>query len=138
MAKSGPSSVSFGSTTLEMQVANMTFMLERLAKDCAPLQFIRELTQNAIDGIIASGKPGEVVWDVDWNRYDLDPTQGYKLAIVDTGIGMSGPEMVSYINQLSSSMHEQSAHGNFGMGAKIAAAPRNTRGLVYLSWKKGQ
>jgi hypothetical protein len=24
-----------------MQVANMTFMLERLAQDCAPLQFIR-------------------------------------------------------------------------------------------------
>lgn len=81
---------------------------------------------------------GEIRWDVDWTRYELDSEQGFKLAIIDTGIGMTGPELVDYINQLSSSMHEQSKHGNFGMGAKIAAAPRNTEGLVYLSWKDGR
>jgi hypothetical protein len=124
--------------TLEMKVANMTFMLERLAQDCAPLQFVRELTQNAIESIKAHGHPGEIRWDVDWTRYDLEPKEGYKIAIIDTGIGMTGLEMVNYINQLSSSMHEQSKHGNFGMGAKIAAAPRNTMGLVYLSWKDGR
>jgi hypothetical protein len=117
----------------------MTFMLERLSQDCAPLQFIRELTENAIDGILALGGPtGEIRWDVDWTRFDLEPKEGYKLAVIDTGIGMTGPEMVNYINQLSSSMHQQSKHGNFGMGAKIAAAPRNTLGLIYLSWKGGQ
>jgi hypothetical protein len=121
-----------------MTVANMTFMLERLGQDCAPLQFIRELTENAIDGVEATGQPGEIRWDVDWTRYELDPDEGYKLAIVDTGIGMTGKEMVEYINQLSSSMHQQSKHGNFGMGAKIAAAPRNKLGLVYLSWKNSQ
>lgn len=124
--------------TLEMKVANMTFMLERLSQDCAPLQFVRELTENAIDGVDALGGPaGEIRWDVDWTRYELEPKEGYKLALIDTGIGMTGPEMVNYINQLSSSMHEQSKHGNFGMGAKIAAAPRNKIGLVYLSWKNG-
>ena len=124
--------------TLEMKVANMTFMLERLSQDCAPLQFIRELTENAIDSIMAqSNQSGEIRWDVDWKRYELEPKEGFKLAIIDTGIGMTGPEMVTYINQLSSSMHKQSKHGNFGMGAKIAAAPRNTVGLVYVSWKDG-
>lgn len=127
------------SGTLEMKVANMTFMLERLAQDCAPLQFIRELTENAIQGIEGlGGKTGEIRWDVDWTRFELEPKEGYKLAVVDTGIGMTGPEMVDYINQLSSSMHAQSKHGNFGMGAKIAAGPRNTLGLVYLSWKEGR
>lgn len=126
-------------STLEMRVANMTFMLERLSQDCAPLQFVRELTENAIDGIQAlNGQPGEVRWDVDWTRFDLEPKEGYKLVVIDTGIGMTGPEMVNFINQLSSSMHQQSKHGNFGMGAKIAAAPRNTLGLVYLSWKDGK
>lgn len=124
--------------TLEMKVANMTFMLERLAQDCAPLQFVRELTQNAIDSIKQHGQAGELRWDVDWTRFDLEPKDGYKMAIIDTGIGMTGKEMVDYINQLSSSMHQQSKHGNFGMGAKIAAAPRNTQGLVYLSWKDGK
>ena len=124
--------------TLEMRVANMTFMLERLAQDCGPLQYVRELTQNAIDSIMAlNGQHGEIRWDVDWTRYDLEPKEGFKLAIIDNGIGMTGPEMVNYINQLSCSMHEQSKHGNFGMGAKIAAAPRNQLGLVYVSWKDG-
>src|SRR5262249_162070 len=125
-------------STLEMKVANMTFMLERLAQDCAPLQFVRELTQNAIDSIKQHGQAGEVRWDVDWTRFDLEPKSGYKMAIIDTGIAMTGKEMVDYINQLSYSMHQQSKHGNFGMGAKIAAAPHNTQGLVYLSWKDGK
>jgi hypothetical protein len=130
--------VSATDVTLAMRVANMTFMLERLAQDCGPLQFVRELTQNAIDSITAlNGQHGDIVWDVDWTRYDLEPKEGFKLAVIDNGIGMTGPDMVNYINQLSSSMHEQSKHGNFGMGAKIAAAPRNQLGLVYVSWKDG-
>lgn len=123
-------------STLPMQVRNMSFMLDRLGQDCAPLQFLRELTQNAIEGILhAPQRKGEVIWDVDWNQHILTGT--YKLAVIDTGIGMTGEEMVKYINALSSSMTEQSETGNFGVGAKIAAAPRNHAGLIYLSWKDG-
>jgi hypothetical protein len=122
--------------TLPMQVRNMSFMLDRLGQDCAPLQYLRELTQNALQAV-RHLRPikGEVIWDVDWNRHTL--TSVYKLAVIDTGIGMTGEEMVIYINALSSSMSEQSETGNFGVGAKIAAAPRNHAGLVYLSWKEG-
>ena len=119
-----------------MQVKNMSFMLDRLGQDCAPLQFLRELTQNALQSIQNLRPPkGEIIWDVDWNHHTL--TDIYKLAVIDTGIGMTGEEMVVYINALSSSMNEQSETGNFGVGAKIAAAPRNHAGLVYLSWKAG-
>ena len=123
--------------TLPMAVANMTFLVNRLGNDCAPLQFVRELTQNAIEGITQSGDAsGEVVWDVEWNHFLLsDGTM--KLCCIDTGAGMTGPEMVKHINQLSSSIHEQSASGNFGVGAKISAGPRNPHGLVYMSWKNG-
>src|SRR2546426_5679159 len=108
--------------TLQMSVANMTFMVDRLGADCAPGQYIRELTENGIAAIEALGgsKTGEVMWDVDWNTHAL--TGRYKLCVIDTGIGMTGPEMVEYINKLSSSMHRQSNVGNFGVGAKIAAA----------------
>lgn len=121
--------------TLPMKVANMTFLVNRLGEDCSPLQYIRELTQNAIEGIQLSGEPGEVIWDVSWSHYELDPV--FKLSCIDTGAGMTGEEMVKYINELSSSIHQQSSTGNFGVGAKIAAAPRNPAGLVYLSWKGG-
>jgi uncharacterized membrane protein YgcG len=133
-------SISRSQNTSPMVVANMTFMLERLAQDCAPLQFVRELTQNSIDSIKqVDGQHGEIRWDVDWNLRELDPAnKAYKLAIIDTGVGMTGREMLDYINKLSSSIHEQSTRGNFGMGAKISAAPMNPSGLLYLSWKDGK
>lgn len=123
-----------GAHTLEMEVANTGFMLDRLGQDCAPLQFLRELTQNSLEAIQQlPDSQGEVVWDVDWNRYDM--TGIYKLACIDTGIGMTGEEMLEYINKLSSSMYLQAFDANFGVGAKIAAATRNHAGLIYLSWK---
>ncbi len=123
-------------TTKEMTVHNMSFMLERLGQDCGPLQYLRELTQNAVQAVRTLPKEdGEIIWDVDWNRHTL--TGINKLCVIDTGTGMSGEEMVRYINALSSSMAEQSETGNYGVGAKIAAAPRNRAGLVYLSWKDG-
>ena len=122
--------------TLPMTVANTGFMLDRLGKDCAPLQFLRELTQNSVEAVPAGAdERGEIVWDVDWDYFAL--TDVYKLCVMDTGVGMTGEEMVRYINQLSSSVHEQSHEGNFGVGAKIAAATRNHEGLLYLSWKHG-
>lgn len=122
--------------TLTMTVANTGFMVDRLGQDCAPLQFLRELTQNAIEAIQRTPeRTGEIVWDVDWDTYAL--TGEYKLCVIDTGCGMEGPEMAQYINQLSSSIHTQSHEGNFGVGAKIAAATRNHAGLIYLSWKNG-
>lgn len=51
---------------------------------------------------------------------------------------MTGEEMVRFINQLSSSVEKQSLSGNYGVGAKIAAATRNPSGVVYLSWKDGE
>jgi len=128
--------VAAGTHMLEMEVANTGFMLDRLGQDCAPLQFLRELTQNSIEAIQQlPDKCGEIVWDAEWNRYDL--TGIYKLACIDTGSGMTGEEMLEYINKLSSSMHLQAFDKNYGVGAKIAAATRNHAGLIYLSWKDG-
>ena len=121
---------------LPMKVANIGFLLDRLGQDCHSLQFLRELTQNSIEAIHRSGKPGQIVWDLDWNGYELEQQQ--KLCIVDTGDGMTGEELVRFINQLSSSIAEQDLSGNYGVGAKVSAATRNHQGVIYLSWKNGQ
>ncbi|MDR7319928.1 MULTISPECIES: ATP-binding protein [Catenuloplanes] len=119
-----------------MTVENTGFMVDRLGQDCAPLQFLRELTQNSIEAVKATPEGiGEIVWDVDWLTHSI---QGiYKLCITDNGIGMTGQEMARYINALSSSVHQQAHDGNFGVGAKIAAATRNHEGLIYVSWQNG-
>lgn len=133
---SDSSTVVHSHDTLPMSVANMTFLVNRLGEDCAPLQFVRELTQNALESCSSLvDEPRLVIWDVDWKFWQMSNV--YKLCCIDTGIGMTGPEMVQYINQLSSSIHQQGVDANFGVGAKIAAAPRNPHGLVYMSWKDG-
>lgn len=132
------SRTSRGERTLPLTVANTGFLLERLGQDCHALQFLRELTQNSIEAIgRSSATEGKIVWDVDWNTFDLSDEAVYKLSVTDNGDGMTGPEMVEYINQLSSSLYEQSLSGNYGVGAKIAAATRNHAGLIYMSWKNG-
>lgn len=121
--------------TVPMDVKNTGFLLDRLGQDCHPLQFLRELTQNAIEAITRIGGTGEIFWDVDWVTFEQSNLM--KLCVIDTGEGMSGADMVDHINRLSSSGAAQSLAGNYGVGAKIAAATRNHVGLVYLSWREG-
>ena len=127
------------SDIMEMTVNNMAFLIEKLHEDCSPIQFMRELTKNSIEAIQrTASKKGEIHWDLDWNRFELTNGAETKLCIIDNGVGMTGEEMVNYINQLSSSVHLQSRTGNFGVGAKISAAPMSPHGLVYLSWSEGR
>jgi hypothetical protein len=124
--------------TLPMTVQNMGFLLDRLGADCAPLQFIRELTVNSIEAIQElPDHTGEIIWDFDRTSYELNQPPLFKLCIIDTGSAMTGPEMVQYINRLSSSGRVQSVDGNYGVGAKISAATKNPAGVIYLSWKHG-
>ena len=120
---------------LAFSVDNTDFLVYVLHKDCHRLQFLRELTQNGIEAVIATGEPGRITWDVDWLHFDLAVEPVYKLSVTDTGVGMTGEEQIRYINHLSSSIHKQSMDGNYGVGAKIAAMPQNHAGLVYLSWQ---
>jgi hypothetical protein len=117
--------------TMVMKVANLGFLLERLGEDCDDLQYLRELTENALEA-----EALRVVWDVDQKLFDL--TGQLKLCCIDDGRGMTGTEMVQHINHLSSSGHIQSVDGNFGVGAKIAAATRNPAGVLYQSWVDGK
>src|ERR1700733_12792852 len=118
--------------TLGMKVENIGFLIDRLGRDCAPDQYLRELTQNSIEAIIRTGRPdGRIVWDF------VEQSGVRKLCICDNGVGMAGDELVRYINSLSSSGSVQGMDSNYGVGAKIAAATRNPEGLVYLSWQDG-
>jgi len=121
---------------LPMAVDNIGFLVDRLGQDCHPLQFLRELTQNSIEALLRKGGKGEIVWDMDWLTFELEGLK--KLCITDNGDGMTGEELVRFINQLSSSNSLQSMSGNYGVGAKITAATNNPHGVVYISWKQGE
>lgn len=123
--------------TQPLSVGNPTFLVDRLGLDCGPLQFVRELNQNALEAIEkrrSTGWLGEglVIWDIDWTL--VENYGVYKLQISDNGIGMTGAQIETYINSLSSSGGEQGFAKNFGVGAKISAGKENPHGLVYKSW----
>jgi hypothetical protein len=105
----------------------MTPSSTRLRRPGIYLQCLRELTVNGLDAIAALGARavGRVVWDLDWQRFDAAGGRVRKLSVTDTGTGMTPEQLRRYINQLASSGREQSAAGNFGVGAKIAAGSRN-------------
>src|ERR1039458_375268 len=122
---------------MDMKMGNLGFMLDLLGRDCGPLQFLRELTQNAIEAIAKSpDKTGRVYWGLD--EYSFENWGVRKLSIIDTGIGMSAEELTNNINTLSQSGGIQNFANNFGIGAKISAVVRNPSGVIYLSWKNGK
>lgn len=130
-------------TTRAMRVANIAFLLDRLAADTPPNQQIRELTENALEAIDRRHKSGDVSegiirWDVDWDH--VKRTNQYKLCIVDNGDGMSPQQMHDYLNALAvqGASQTQGISENFGVGAKITALHRNSHGLVYQSWRDGK
>jgi Histidine kinase-, DNA gyrase B-, and HSP90-like ATPase len=130
-------------TTRAMRVANIAFLLDRLAADTPPNQQIRELTQNAIEAIqrrhkVGDSNEGIIRWDVDWDH--LQRVGEYKLSIVDNGDGMSPDEMEEYLNALAvqGASQNQGISQNFGVGAKVTALYRNRYGLVYQSWRDGK
>ena len=117
--------------TMAMGVANIGFLLERLGEDCDDLQYLRELTKNALEADATL-----IAWDVDWLLHDAGGI--LKLCCIDNGRGMAAREMVQHINNLSSSGRVQAMDANFGVGAKISAATRNPAGVIYQSWRDGQ
>jgi hypothetical protein len=130
-------------STREMRVANIAFLLDRLAADTPPNQQIRELTENALEAIERRQKAGDacegvIRWDVDWDH--LKRTNQYKLSIVDNGDGMTSQQMLDYLNALAvqGANQTQGISQNFGVGAKITALHRNSHGLVYQSWHGGR
>jgi hypothetical protein len=129
--------------TLKAKVAEEGFPahLERLGSDCPVQQFLREFVKNSIQAIeryrkINNQPDFKGIIEVDQDKTVLDLNSVSKICFIDNGIGMSGEEMIRYINELSKSSDIQATHENYGIGAKVSAAVRNKKGIYYQSWKK--
>jgi hypothetical protein len=114
-----------------LRVANEAFLVSSTIERCPKTMMIRELVVNAIEA--AKDAEGDKRVDILSVRIDGIP----KLALRNTGRGMSASEL-DRICDLASSLHkENSLDANFGMGAKVASLPSNKHGLRYRSCKDG-
>ena len=119
-----------------MKAGNIGQGVRLFHKECAHLQFLRELMQNALESIQKRGGSGNIQWTYD--RRWFDENGSYKLCVIDDGAGMTGREVTQYINSIWSSGKELGSGKNYGIGAKIAAAPLNPLGMEYWTWKDGK
>lgn len=108
---------------------NPTENLKRFSRAMHPMQFVREIYQNAVEAGASR------------LRTYLEPqyfTQGVKkLAFADDGPGMTAHEMADYLGQYnSSSKRTGGVHDNFGIGVKATTLINNPYGVVFLSWSK--
>jgi len=123
-------------TLSEMTAENVSWGVDLMHKDCAKLQFLREFTENAIQAIEQKDvQEGTISWTYD--RLWFKENGSLKATIIDNGIGMTGREISKYINKIFSSGKKLGLTENYGIGAKIAAAPLNHRGIEYWTWKDG-
>ena len=106
--------------------------IKRFNNQVAPMQFVREAVQNAIE---AGAKKVTIER---CPLYLKTQKQTEKLRIVDNGCGMTPDELLKYINKYnSSSKRSKGRHDNFGIGIKATAANFNRYGLVFVSWSAG-
>ena len=113
-------------TATRVDDAGLTDLIQRMARDCPPDQFVREFIKNSIEAVQrVPGTDKQIRIDVDWGYFEA--TGVHKICFMDNGDGMTGNEMLKHLNNLSSSGHIQ--HDNYGVGAKISALTRNHAGI---------
>ena len=120
----------------EMTAEDVSWGVELMHKDCAKLQFLSESSRRIQFRQSESGGNGSVNWTFDrtWHKKN----GSYKACVIDNGIGMTGREIAKFINRIFSSGKQLGLTKNYGIGAKIAAAPLNPRGIEYWTWKDGK
>lgn len=116
-------------------IRDIDFTVTRQIEQCPKTMMLRELVMNAIEAA-AKGPEGRRIVELKGKTVP-ECGDARKLAIWNTGPGMSSGE-IDHICDLAASLGKDMAvEGNFGMGAKVASLPSNTLGMRYRSCREG-
>ncbi|WP_245538301.1 ATP-binding protein [Teichococcus cervicalis] len=116
----------------KLRVKDEDFLVASMIERCPKTMMVRELLQNALEAAMLAPEGERRV------EFSALPMEGSrKLAIWNTGPGLTGPELYRMCDIAASIRKETGLDHNFGMGAKVAALPSNQRGLRYRSARKG-
>lgn len=111
-----------------LKVQDQDFLVASTIDRCPRIMMIRELFTNAVEAATKTvGGNGKVEFD------EVLVHNTPKLALWNTGPGMTASELVEMTNLASSIGKAKGLDKNFGMGAKVASLPSNKLGLRYRS-----
>lgn len=118
-----------------LTIGDIDFTVSRQIEQCPKTMMLRELVMNAIEAAAKAPVGRRLVELKGKTVPECGDTR--KLAIWNTGPGMSSAEL-DHICDLAASLGKDMAlEGNFGMGAKVASLPSNTLGMRYRSCREG-
>jgi hypothetical protein len=116
-------------------IHDIDFTVSRQIEQCPKTMMLRELVMNAVEAA-AKAPEGRRIVELR-GKSVAECGDARKLAIWNTGPGMSSTEL-DHICDLAASLGKDMAlEGNFGMGAKVASLPSNTLGMRYCSCRDG-
>ncbi|MDP3457633.1 MAG: ATP-binding protein [Hyphomonas sp.] len=113
-----------------LKVGDEDFLVASMIERCPKGMMLRELVMNALEAARHAPADSRLV---EIRPYEHNGAQ--KLAIWNTGPGMSAQELHAVSNIAASIGKEKSLTGNFGMGAKVASLPSNQHGMRFRSCK---
>lgn len=117
-----------GETVTKLRVGDEDFLVASLIEQSPQTMMIRELLQNAFEAVVVLP---EAERRVEFSVHEA--ASAPKLAIWNTGIGLTGAELYRMCD-IAASVHKQTGMDrNFGMGAKVASLPSNRLGMRYRS-----
>lgn len=115
-----------------LRVGDEAFLVAATIERCPKSMMIRELLQNALEAA-ATAPQGDR--RVEFSAVSVAGAR--KLAIWNTGRGLTADELYRMCDIAASINKETGLDANFGMGAKVAALPSNRHGLRYRSCRDG-
>ncbi len=124
--------VDLSANVAKLRVRDEDFLVASMIERCPKTMMIRELLKNAMEAAAADPQGrGRIEFS------PLEVGEATKLAIWNTGQGLTAAELNQMCDIASSIRKETGLDRNFGMGAKVAALPSNQRGMRYRSAHQG-
>lgn len=115
-----------------LRVGDEAFLVAATIERCPKSMMIRELLQNALEAAESAPKGQRQI-----ELSALTVAGARKLAIWNTGRGLTATELHRMCDIAASINKETGLDANFGMGAKVASLPSNQHGLRYRSCRDG-
>jgi hypothetical protein len=116
-------------------IHDVDFTVARQIEQCPKTMMLRELVMNAIEAAAKAPEGRRIIEIKGKAMPECGGTR--KLAIWNTGPGMSSTELDHICDLAASIGKDMALEGNFGMGAKVASLPSNTLGMRYRSCRHG-
>ena len=117
---------------MKIGITGASHFVNRMFEACGRFQWAREFLQNSVE----SGAT-RVHFGIEWQA--VEKAGVYRRTIIDDGEGMDPEELLRFFSTLGAGGKKIGGiHDNFGVGAKVAAMPWNSYGIVVVSYKNGQ